>query len=93
MYFSLLRKLLTLGLLCACSFELHAQQQDEKKDAALDFVVGNIKFILLHELAHVVIGEKQIPILGPEESAADYFATTTLLREQLSNSESSEALK
>lgn len=91
---SLLRTLLISGLLCVCcSFELQAEQEKGKKDGALDFVVGNLEFILLHELAHVVIGEKRIPILGSEESAADYFATTTLLRGQLSNPDSSEALK
>jgi hypothetical protein len=45
----------------------------------VDFVLGNLEFVLLHELAHVVIGELKVPVLGPEEDAADYLAATALL--------------
>ena len=48
--------------------------------ARIDFVLGNVEFALLHELAHLVIGEMDLPILGPEEQAADYLATMSLLR-------------
>ena len=44
------------------------------------FVQGNIEFILLHELAHVVINDFDIPIIGAEENAADYIATIVLIR-------------
>ena len=44
------------------------------------FVLGNVEFALLHELAHLVIGEMDLPIIGPEEQAADYLATMSLLR-------------
>ena len=44
-----------------------------------NFVLGNFEFVLLHELAHVVIGELKVPVLGPEEDAADYLAATALL--------------
>ena len=46
----------------------------------IDFVVGNAEFVLLHELAHLIINEKHIPILGPEEFAADYIAAMVLIR-------------
>lgn len=54
-------------------------------DEALDqrtstFVLGNVQFLLVHELAHLVIGELQVPVLGPEENAADYLAATALIR-------------
>lgn len=49
--------------------------------AALDFAVGNVEFMLVHEIAHFLIDEKNVPILGPEENAADYIATLALLRE------------
>lgn len=49
--------------------------------AALDFVVGNVEFLLVHEIAHFLIDEKDIPIIGPEEEAADYIATLALLHE------------
>ncbi len=45
----------------------------------VNFVLGNFEFVLLHELAHVVIGELKVPVLGPEENAADYLAATALL--------------
>lgn len=45
----------------------------------INFVLGNVEFMLLHELAHVVIGELKVPVLGPEEAAADYLAATALL--------------
>ncbi len=44
------------------------------------FVMGNFQFALLHELAHVAIGDLEPPIIGPEEYAADYLATVFLLR-------------
>jgi len=45
-----------------------------------EFVVSNVQFVLMHELAHLVIDEKQVPIIGPEETAADYLATMLLIR-------------
>jgi len=49
--------------------------------AAIAFVLGNVEFLLLHEIAHFLIAEKDVPIIGPEENAADYIATLALLRE------------
>lgn len=49
--------------------------------AAITFVLGNVEFLLLHEIAHFLIAEKDVPIIGPEENAADYIATLALLRE------------
>jgi hypothetical protein len=46
----------------------------------VDFVMGNLQFTLLHELAHVAIWDIQPPIIGAEEYAADYLATISLLR-------------
>lgn len=48
--------------------------------ARVEFVIGNIEFVLLHELAHVLIEDLELPIIGAEESAADYIATAALLR-------------
>jgi hypothetical protein len=49
--------------------------------ALIDFVIGNVEFLLVHEIAHFVIDEKDVPLIGPEEDAADYIATLALLRE------------
>jgi hypothetical protein len=46
----------------------------------LTFILGNVQFLLAHELGHLVIGEFQVPVLGPEENAADYIAATALIR-------------
>lgn len=48
----------------------------------LTFILGNVQFLLAHELGHLVIGEFQVPVLGPEENAADYIAATALIRTQ-----------
>jgi hypothetical protein len=58
-----------------------AASDDAGETAAIAFVLGNVEFLLLHEIAHFLIGEKDVPIIGPEENAADYIATLALLRE------------
>jgi len=45
-----------------------------------EFVVGNMLFVLLHEMAHVHVTEMGLPVLGREEDAADLFATLALLK-------------
>ncbi|MFO7285691.1 MAG: DUF4344 domain-containing metallopeptidase [Gammaproteobacteria bacterium] len=57
-----------------------------------EFVVANAQFVLTHELAHLVIDEKRVPILGPEESAADYIAAMMLIRPRATPPEGPEAL-
>jgi hypothetical protein len=57
----------------------HAQEHSARD--AVEFVLGNVEFLVLHEIGHFLITEKNIPILGPEENAADYIATLALLRE------------
>lgn len=51
-----------------------------ERSEQVNFVLGNFAFALLHELAHVVIGDKNVPILGSLESAADYTAVTMAIR-------------
>lgn len=55
--------------------------QTEPSRGAVQFAVGNVEFLVLHEIGHILIAEKNVPILGPEENAADYIATLALLRE------------
>jgi hypothetical protein len=54
--------------------------RDERE--ILAFVDGNVEFLLLHEIAHLLITEKRFPIVGPTENAADYIATWALLNEE-----------
>ena len=51
-------------------------------EAATEFAVGNVEYLLVHEIAHLLIAEKGIPIVGPVENAADYLATLALIREE-----------
>src|SRR5437868_12862026 len=37
-------------------------------------------FVLLHEMAHALVTEMSLPVLGREEDAADAFAVTTMLK-------------
>lgn len=67
--------------------------QAKDQQAALDFVMGNFEFVLLHEIAHLIIAEKQIPIIGPVENAADYIATTILVRGENFDVDDPEALR
>jgi Putative metallopeptidase len=45
----------------------------------VEFMLGNTLFTLSHELGHAVISLFELPMLGPEEDAADTFATLALL--------------
>ncbi len=46
----------------------------------VEFVSGNMLFVLLHELGHAVITQMGLPVLGQMEDAADTFAVLMLLR-------------
>ena len=52
--------------------------QRQRKDL-VEFVAGNVLFVLTHELAHALIGEMDLYVLGREEDAADAFAVTRML--------------
>jgi Putative metallopeptidase len=46
----------------------------------VEFVSGNMLFVLLHEMAHVAITQMGLPVLGRTEDAADSYAALTLIR-------------
>lgn len=56
---------------------------EQIKDS-VEFVTGNVLFVLGHETAHALISEFGIPVLGKEEDAADALSTLVALR--MSNS-------
>ena len=58
------------------------QSAANDRNATVQFVVGNVEYLLVHELAHFLITEKDIPVIGPTEYAADYVATLALIREE-----------
>ena len=51
----------------------------DRREQLVEFVSGNMLFVLLHELGHTTIGELDLPVLGREEDAADSFASLTLI--------------
>ena len=57
---------------------LHNLSQQQRKDL-VEFVAGNMLFVLVHELAHALIGEMDLYVLGREEDAADAYAATRML--------------
>jgi hypothetical protein len=52
---------------------------DAQRHDTIQFVVGNLLFVLLHEIGHVQITEMGLPVLGREEDAADGYATIMML--------------
>jgi Putative metallopeptidase len=57
---------------------LKSLSQQQRKDV-VEFVAGNMLFVLTHELGHALIGEMDLYVLGREEDAADAFAVTAML--------------
>jgi len=53
---------------------------DVSESDRIDFVVGNIVFVLLHEFSHLIIQDFEVPVLGNSEDAADTLAAVTLIR-------------
>jgi hypothetical protein len=46
----------------------------------VQFITGNMLFVLLHELGHSSITQLKLPVLGKMEDAADSFAAQKLIR-------------
>lgn len=46
----------------------------------VEFVMGNATFVVLHEIAHAVIQDYDLPMLGNGEDAADTLAAVSLIR-------------
>jgi len=46
------------------------------------FAANNSLFVLYHELAHLLVDQLQLPVLGREEDAADNMATWVLLNKR-----------
>jgi hypothetical protein len=48
--------------------------------SVLEFIAGNLVFVLQHEMGHAQISERKLPVLGArDEDAADVFAILTML--------------
>lgn len=52
---------------------------ERQRDRVSEFVIGNLLFVLTHELGHTAVSEFDLPVLGREEDAVDTFATLAFL--------------
>ncbi len=52
----------------------------QTKRELVDFVIGNTLFVMAHEMGHGLINEMNLPVLGREEDAADFFAIVNALK-------------
>jgi hypothetical protein len=52
----------------------------QQVQAGVEFVIGNLMFVLAHQTGHALIREMDIPVLGREEHAADALATLFAVR-------------
>ena len=52
---------------------------EQIKDS-VEFVTGNVLFVLAHETGHALISALEIPVAGREEDAADQLATVMALK-------------
>jgi hypothetical protein len=52
----------------------------EYRQEVVEFVTGNMLFVLLHEIGHAAITQMGLPVLGRPEDAADSFAAVGLIR-------------
>jgi hypothetical protein len=52
---------------------------EQVKDG-VEFVTGNVLFVLAHEVGHALIREMELPVLGKEEDAADALATVVAVK-------------
>jgi putative metallopeptidase DUF4344 len=55
------------------------QLSPRERSAGIEFLVGNMLFVVAHEMGHAVISELKLPVLGREEDAADTFAIIAAL--------------
>lgn len=65
-----------------CAYPLHGGEPHDEPPPELtseEFMVANTLWTLLHETAHALIDELDIPVFGHEEDAADQIATIALL--------------
>lgn len=74
---------LLVGLGSADARELTKKQRAEVSR----FAANNSLFVIYHEVAHLLIHQLDLPVLGREEDAADNMATWTLLNQQTPESD------
>ena len=79
-------KIIAALLLLAAGAQAIAEDTIED-EYVTEFVAGNLVFILLHEFAHLIIEDFDVPVLGNNEDAADTLAAVALIRLDRQNPE------
>jgi len=74
--------------LLIATLPLAIADDDAYESDRIEFVVGNVVFVLLHELSHLIIQDFEVPVLGNSEDAADTLAAVTLIRADRARPES-----
>ncbi len=69
----------SVALLLIAASPLSAADDFEHDPDRIEFVFGDVVFVILHEIAHVVIQDLDIPVLGNTEDAADTLAAGHLI--------------
>jgi hypothetical protein len=70
-------KYLTVACLLIAASPLAAADDDADR---IEFVIGNVVFVMLHEFSHLIIEDFDVPVLGNSEDAADTLAAISLIR-------------
>jgi hypothetical protein len=55
----------------------------QQRSDIIRFAANNSLFVLYHEMAHLLVDQLRLPVLGKEEDAADNMATWTLLNKRM----------
>jgi len=82
---------LMLGLLALTASGAQAQDMSgfskQQRSEIIRFAANNSLFVLYHEMAHLLVDQLRLPVLGKEEDAADNMATWTLLNKRTAESD------
>lgn len=74
------RLIAVLTMLLASAAPVAAQQlTNAQHEAAVQFVMGNVRHTMLHEIGHLLVDQLNLPVLGREEDAVDTMATVMML--------------
>ena len=73
-------KCFAVALLSITALPLSAAEDVEYDPDRIEFILGNLVFVTLHEIAHIVIEDFDVPVLGNNEDAADSLAAVQLIR-------------
>ncbi len=73
-------KCFTAVFLLIATLPLAIADDDAYESDRIEFVVGNVVFVMLHEFSHLIIQDFDVPVLGNSEDAADTLAAVTLIR-------------